>query len=305
MTASIIRNMKSTVVSEKSSKRRYYTPLRYPGGKAKLAGLVRDTMQLNGLLDGAYVEPYAGGAGVAIELLLQGYVSKIYLNDLNDAVHAFWSSVIKEPEALCRRISRAKLDMPTWQRQRKVIQDPSGRPNLDLGFAFLYLNRTNRSGIISGGVIGGNDQRGAWKIDARFNKDELIRRVEDIAQFSKSIHLYNMDAITFLEKVSPKLPDKSFVYLDPPYFEQGSRLYDNFYKPGDHAQIARHVSKIEAPWMVSYDDVPQIRHLYRRYRQSVQYLQYSAAEAYVGTEALIFGPKIKVPSYIQVQRIAA
>lgn len=281
---------------------KHYTPLRYPGGKSKLTPLVKDILKLNQLSDGEYVEPYAGGAGVALELLLCGHVSRIHLNDLNYPLHAFWRCVVESPEALCRRISTARLSVTAWDRHRRVLANHKNHDLIEVGFAFLFLNRTNRSGIISGGIIGGRAQQGEWKIDARFGRGGLIERIERIASFSSQISLYNMDATKFLDKVGRSLPPRSFIYLDPPYFVQGGRLYDNFYDRDDHASVAKHVSSIKVPWMVSYDDVPDIRKMYRRYRQSSHYLQYSAADAYVGKEALIFSPRLKVPSYIQIER---
>lgn len=277
---------------------RYYTPLRYPGGKAKLSSFVKELYKLNKLCDGHYAEPYAGGAGIGIEMLLCGYASVIHLNDLNFPVYTFWSSVLTDTERFCRRISRAKLDISTWQRHKKIVAKPEGKDPFDVGFSFFYLNRTNRSGIISGGAIGGLDQNGPWKLDARFGREGLIDRIEKIATHSDKIKLYNLDAIIFLNKISKSLPKNSFVYLDPPYFDQGQRLYDNFYKPEDHSSIADRVKMLECPWMVSYDDVLPIRSLYSTYRQTTHYLRYSAAKAYQGSEVLIFSKGLKLPSQL-------
>lgn len=278
---------------------RYYTPLRYPGGKAKLARFVKEVFRLNGLCDGHYVEPYAGGAGVGIELLLCGYASTIHLNDLNYPVYAFWHSLLNHPDRMCKRIKAVKLTVNTWKRQRRIIQNARTNDPFDVGFAFLYLNRTNRSGIINGGVIGGFDQSGTWKIDARFNRDNLVERVQRIASFSQQIILHNMDASAFLTKVRDTLPKKSFIFLDPPYFHQGQKLYDNFYEPKDHALIADRVAKLRTPWMVSYDDEPAVRSLYGRFRQTTHYLRYTAATAYQGAEALIFSKGLKLPESVE------
>lgn len=157
--------------------RHYHTPLRYPGGKAKLAPFLKLLIQENCLVDGHYVEPFAGGAGVAIDLLLSGYAFEIHLNDIDPGVYAFWHSVKYHPEELCRRISSSRLSVPAWRRHRNNHRRISDPCSLDLGYSFLFLNRTNRSGIISGGVIGGLDQTGPYKIDARFNRKELVKRV--------------------------------------------------------------------------------------------------------------------------------
>lgn len=278
---------------------KYFTPLRYPGGKAKLAWFVKEIFRLNDLCDGHYAEPYAGGAGVAIELLLTGHASEIHLNDLNYPVYAFWHSVINETEALCRKISNVTLSITNWKRQRSILADASNHTPFEVGFAFLFLNRTNRSGIINAGVIGGQDQAGQWKMDARFNRDGLIERIKRIAYYSECIHLYNMDAMHFLTDIPKSLPEKSLIYLDPPYFKQGKRLYDSFYNPDDHAAIAKRVDKLKLPWLVSYDDVAAIRTLYKKHRQTTHNLQYNAGVVYRGTEVLIFSSKLKLPSHVE------
>lgn len=279
---------------------RFLTPLRYPGGKAKLSGLIKQIFRLNSFNGGHYAEPYAGGAGVALELLLCGYASHVHLNDLNYPVYCFWRSVQREADCFCERINRAKLDINTWKSQKSIIQNPRAHSQLDVAFAFFYLNRTNRSGIISAGVIGGIDQTGPWKMDARFPKADLIERIERLALYKGNISITNMDAIKFLARCSEKLPKQSFIYLDPPYFKQGQRLYDNFYKPEDHAQIAKEVARLKHPWLVSYDDVYQVRALYEKFRQSAHELNYSAATAYKGKEALIFSQSLQIPDTLTV-----
>jgi DNA adenine methylase len=276
---------------------RYVSPLRYPGGKAKLAPLVRELITLNALMGGTYVEPYAGGASVALGLLLGGAVSRVHINDIDASVHAFWHSVLTRTDDLCDRISRCRVSPAEWRRQREVHRSATEHDLLDLGFAAFFLNRTNRSGIIaSGGIIGGQHQRGRWKIDARFNKPELIRRIERIAVRANSISLHNEDAAAFLRRLLPTLPNKSFVYLDPPYYVKGTqRLYANFYNHDDHAQIAQLIARARVPWLVSYDDRPEIRTLYSKFRQAKHRLTYTARQRYEGRELLCFSKGLSIP----------
>src|SRR5690348_6077456 len=111
---------------------RYKTPLRYPGGKQKLAPFVAEVMIGNNLYGGHYAEPYAGGAGVAIELLLSGVASDIHLNDSCSAVLSFWKSAINETEEFCRRISRASLNVREWRKQREILRDRYEHSVLDV-----------------------------------------------------------------------------------------------------------------------------------------------------------------------------
>lgn len=284
---------------------RYKTPLRYPGGKQKLAPFVAEVMVGNQLEGGHYAEPYAGGAGVAIELLLNGTASHIHLNDSCSAVHSFWKSAITDTEELCRRISRASLNVREWRKQQEILRQRDEHSALEVGFSMFYLNRVNRSGILSGGLIGGIAQEGEWLMDARFPRAELIRRIENIARYKKNIHLRNWDAERFITTYLPRLPKESLVYCDPPYFDKADRLYLNHYQPEDHKRIAQIIQRIKLPWMVSYDAAPEILKYYARRRAFIYGLQYNALKAYVGTEVFFFSDRLRVGSASVVKSIDA
>ncbi|HPH64556.1 MAG TPA: DNA adenine methylase [Kofleriaceae bacterium] len=279
---------------------RYASPLRYPGGKAKLANFIAALVERNSLAGGHYVEPYAGGASVALALVLRGLVSRAYINDVDPAVYSFWHSVIREPEALCRLIADTKVTVDEWQRQKLIQRDHAGHSTLSLGFSTFFLNRTNRSGIISSaGMIGGAGQAGSWKLDARYNKAELIARIERIARVADRLRLYRSDAAKLLQRLIPKLSSKSFMYLDPPYYVKGtSRLYANCYEHNDHLKIAELVRTARTPWLVSYDDQVQIRAMYAGFRCRRFHLRYTARDRYEGAEVLVFSNLLRVPRSI-------
>jgi DNA adenine methylase len=275
---------------------RHKTPLRYPGGKQRLAPFILELLEANDLVGGHYVEPYAGGAGVAMDLLIDGHVSCVHLNDSSYPIYAFWKSVKSFPEELCRLISRTPLSVEQWQKQRLIVQSPDEHDVLTVGFATFYLNRCNRSGVLTGGVIGGLTQKGEWKIDARFPRAELIARVEAIARQSKSIRLRNWDAEKFIRQYIPKLPMNTLVYCDPPYYERSSRLYLDKYSDDDHARVAKLIqSNLNHSWIVSYDKAPQVLNCYRDRRRFIYDLQYNASRVYVGREVFIFSDDIVIP----------
>lgn len=274
----------------------FNTPLRYPGGKGKLTDFMKLVFSQNNLLSGHYVEPYAGGAGIALNLLLHEYASHIHLNDLNHSVFAFWKSVINEPDALCKAIHDVRVTMDEWYRQKAIQNDPDNHGWLELGFSTFFLNRTNRSGIIWGGVIGGKNQDGPWKLDARFNKDDLIRRIEKIALYRSRIKLYNLDAAELIKTILPTLPKKTLVYLDPPYYVKGQGLYENHYMHDDHVSIAKLVKKhISHHWIVSYDHAPEIAVMYEGFPTITYGINYSAQDRYKGAEAMFFSKKLAIP----------
>ncbi len=272
------------------------TPLRYPGGKQRLTPFVKKVLERNNLLGAEYAEPYAGGAGVAIELLLSNCVSKIHLNDANQGVYAFWHSILNHTEDFCRRIVSASMTVTEWRRHKAIVDAPDGADRLDLGFSTFILNRTNRSGIQSAGVIGGLKQDGEWKMDARFPRNDLIHRIEAIALQKSRIRIRNWDAEKYIKQYIPRLPQASLVYFDPPYFNKADRLYLHHYKPSDHQRIAKQIQEnVFQPWIVSYDQTTEIIDHYRE-RNRVEYdLQYNASESYTGREVMFFSDELAIP----------
>lgn len=273
------------------------TPLRYPGGKSSLSGFIKLIFVANDLMDGEYVEPYCGGAGIAMELLQSEFAHRVHLNDVDPAIHAFWWSTFNETEKLCKKIGNTKLSITNWRRQRSIINSPKNHDMLDLGFAAFYLNRVNRSGILSAGPIGGLEQNGEWNMDARFNRTTLISMVESLAKFKDRVVLYQEDAEKFLKEIAIKLPQRSLIYLDPPYVVKGQRLYLNAYEEQDHVDIASAIQKVEhLPWIVSYDNADLIKKLYSE-RESITYtIGYSANLRSTGSEIIIFSDGLRIPA---------
>jgi DNA adenine methylase len=277
------------------------TPLRYPGGKGRLSNFMREVIELNNLVGGEYAELYAGGAGIAISLLINEVVSHIHINDLDRSINSFWYSVLNHSEELCKRIWDTEITIEEWHRQR-CIQDTREPDVMDLAFSTFFLNRTNRSGIINGGVIGGKQQLGKWKLNARFNKKDLVTRIEKIAANSSKISLYHQDAAEFITNFLPKLPSNTLVYLDPPYYVKGKGLYQNHYQHTDHEEISRLIGNIHQPWLVTYDNVSAIRELYLDYPQTTFGLQYSTQNRYCGTEVLITNHTMVLPTEVRPSR---
>ena len=264
----------------------YCSPLRYPGGKNCIFPFVSQLFYENGLIGAAYAEPYAGGAGLALRLLFEEYVEHIYINDLDQAIFAFWASVLTAPDALCGWIDDVDVSMDSWYKYKEIQKNAQSADLFELAKSTFFLNRTNVSGVIKGGVIGGFEQKGNYKIDARFNKNDLIERIQKIARFKHRISVSNLDGLAFVKKMDSK-PENVFIYLDPPYFQKGADLYMNFYSKTDHEKLSKHVHKVKKKWMVSYDNHDFIMNLYAAKKKVLYQLSQSASNR-VGDEILIF-----------------
>jgi DNA adenine methylase len=273
------------IIINKSPKN-YHSPLRYPGGKTSLLPFFEKVIQKNNLEKLTYIEPFAGGAGAALALLFSGKVEKVVINDLDRAIYSFWQSSIFDSEKFIRKIFRTSITISEWKKQRAVYTSPKSK-TFGLGFATFFLNRTNISGILDGGPIGGLDQKGKWKINARFNKKTLAQKIRKLGKYRSRIAIYNLDGLELIEKYLNQR--NTFLYLDPPYFEKGATLYLNHYQKDNHEALAKKLNQNRnAFWLLTYDNKREIKALYPN-RTIVNFsLNYNAYESRKGREVMIF-----------------
>jgi len=276
------------------------SPLRYPGGKNRLSGFIALNIQNLGLQGCTYVEPFAGGAGVALSLLLNNIVDKIVINDYDKAIYSFWRAVKEEPDALIDRIVETPITIDEWHKQKRIYATATSY-SLDLAFATLFLNRTNRSGILNAGPIGGYSKAGEWKLDVRFDKKAIIEKISLIAKHRHKIIVYNKDIISLLRNYAPEFGTNVFFYFDPPYYNKGQKLYKNFFGHSDHQRIHDViVQSISAPWIMTYDDVDEIARIYSDFEMRKFDLTYSAANKGAASELMIFSDIRSCPSSDQL-----
>ena len=275
---------------------KFYSPLRYPGGKNKLAKFIALVCEKNDV-NGHYVEPYAGGASVALHLLLNKHVKEITINDQDRSVYAFWHSVLNRTDEFCARIEQTNVTVANWKKLRKIQNNKNKASLFDLGFSTFFLNRTNHSGIIMGGIIGGINQKGEYKIDCRFNKKELINRIKHIKQHRNKIHLHNLDALDLVRKLQQKSKSKKMVfYFDPPYYLKGPSLYMDHYTKNNHQKVVDEIRKIQnARWIVSYDNTPEIKRMFRGCKKKEYSFLHTAHHIREGKEVLFFSNNLMVP----------
>jgi DNA adenine methylase len=272
------------------------SPLRYPGGKASMAGLIAEIRRINRLGDRAMAEPFAGGAGASLSLLYREETPEVFINDADPAIHDFWWSVTARSDEFGKRLRRARVNMAEWRRQRVTYRATARISRVRRGFAAFYLNRCNRSGIImNGGPIGGIQQQGTWKLGARFNKGELLSRCARIAEYQSRIHISGVDGLAFIERANSR---ETFYFIDPPYFHKGNTLYLNALDEEYHASLGRRLKGMaDAAWIVTYDDCPEIRRIYRGWARIRPFsLRYVANQRRQGSEILI------VPNWMQLPK---
>ncbi|MER7251699.1 DNA adenine methylase [Kribbella sp. NPDC000426] len=264
------------------------SPLRYPGGKASLAGFFEEVIRALALNKPTYIEPYAGGAGAGLELLYRGVVGHLVINDLDYAVYSLWDSMLNRHEEFLDRFDSVPLTVAEWKRQREIFRrrDEPGLDKLDLGFATFYLNRTNRSGVLRGGIIGGLEQEGVYKLDARFNKDTLRHRITAVGKHRSKISVTHQDGAVRLRHWLAK--ENVFAYVDPPYYEKGSALYLNSFNDDQHRDLASWLNALaDANWVLTYDRANFIKALYSD-RTSLDFnLHYSAHRREVASEFMV------------------
>lgn len=276
------------------------SPLRYPGGKSRLANFISLVIQNLNLSNCTYIEPFAGGAGVALSLLLNGVVENIIINDYDKAIYSFWRAIKQEPDALIKRIEETQITIEEWHKQKNIYSSATSY-SLDLAFATLFLNRTNHSGILNAGPIGGYSQSGEWKLDVRFDKEMLTTKIAKIAEHKQNITVYNKDIISLLRNHASEFLENTFFYFDPPYYNKGQKLYKNFFGHKDHQRIHDVIAQeIAAPWIITYDDVDEIADLYADFSIRRFDLTYSAANKGTASELMIFSDIHSCPTQKQL-----
>lgn len=278
------------------------SPFRYPGGKDKLTSFLAIFLMHNKLKGARFIEPFCGGAGASLSLLLGGYVKEIHLNDKNYALFCFWEQLLNNTDNLLDMVYQNVPCIEDWHKQKEIYQASISSHDkyskLEFGFSVFYLNRANRSGVLSAGPIGGLDQSGKYKIDCRYTVSTLIKKLEKIASMRDSIFVYNEHCIDFLKKFDDRTHfDNDFVYLDPPYVKEGRNIYSkNFcFSDAQHRELKDYIAGYSNRWLISYDDHPLVHDLYSKHGTRAVEISYVMNQAKVGKELMIADSRLRMP----------
>lgn len=269
------------------------SPLRYPGGKVKLYPFMEQLIRQNTVNPPIYVEPFAGGAGLALELLFNDNVERIMINDLDPAIYSFWYSITSEEtfHLFINRVNEVDININEWKIQKDIYMHQDIHNKLELGFATFFLNRCNRSGILKAGPIGGQKQNGNYRIDCRFNKDRLIPLLRKIYDNRNRIDVTNLNAKDFIEYIDVNY-DNLFIYLDPPYVDKGYQLYKNSFTKEDHVSLSKTIKGLKNKWFVTYDNTELIKELYSDCKTEIFNIQYSAGTKRIENEIAVYSDSI-------------
>ena len=273
------------------------SPLRYPGGKTILYKKIKNILEKNNLIECTYMEPFSGGAGLALKLLMNNDVKRIVINDLDFAIYSFWHNVLYDTDKFCNDIENIKVNLDEWEKQKYIYNNQDNYSMYEIGLATFFLNRTNRSGIIKGGAIGGKKQEGKYKIDCIFNKKVLIQKIKEIEKYKDRIKLFNYDANDFIKIVVMRQKNNNyFIYFDPPYIKKGPELYKNHFNLKEHTYLSEGIKEklSEKNWIVTYDENKLVYSLYENFQIINFDLKYSAGQNKIGNEVMIMSKKLKI-----------
>lgn len=284
---------------------RTYSPLRYPGGKTQLSKFLIKLLEYNDLKNVVYAEPFSGGFGAGLELLFSGKINRAIINDFDIAIYSIWYAILNESDRFVKDILSTDITINEWKKQKETYENLSktNTYSYELAFATYFLNRTNVSGIITGGPIGGQSQTGKYKINSRFNREKLAEKIMEINRWKNKIELYNLEANDFINQILMKYsPEEIFIFFDPPYYEQGKNLYTNFFKHEDHVMLKNNIEKLnDYNWILTYDYQEEIYDIYKDYCKHSYKINYSANKVRKANELLIHSDCIKVKSFDKVR----
>lgn len=240
------------------------SPLRYPGSKQKFCSTLYEIMRANNLKPSLFIEPFAGGASVSLFMLQHNYVEKIALIEKDPLVASFWHTVFFNSEWLIKEIKKLNISLEEWHYFKKY----KPRTKKTQALKCLFLNRTNFSGILKAGPIGGQKQISEYKINCRFNKNAIIEKIKILSQYKDRVLFVDEgDYRDSLDKRKKYINESTFIYFDPPYVNKAKDLYNFYFKEQDHLNLKKLIKSLNSYWLLSYDYEPPLSDLYKNFAQ--------------------------------------
>jgi len=241
---------------------RLMSPLRYPGAKRQLIPLFNSLLLQAPV--GTFVEPFAGGASVALHVAVNGLAERVILGEADPLVYAFWYVACFDTPWIIEQIQTVDVTLANWER----FKARPGETLRDRALSCLFLNRTSFSGILHerSGPIGGRSQRSPYPINCRFPRSELVRRVSVVGELAEAGRIGAVLCGDYQDTIAAAVDHSAsrdaLLYLDPPFYAKAQTLYRLSFGADDHRRLADYVMGCDIPWLLSYDSHPSIQDLY-------------------------------------------
>ncbi len=223
------------------------SPLRYPGSKSKVLKRLKPYF----VEHKEYREPFAGSGAIFFG---KPKADINWLNDKDENVANLLMSIRDNPEQLCEMIMEHHPSVSLW----KHLKQYTPQNYIESAFRFLFLNRTNYSGIIKANPIGGIGQNSQYKIDCRWNPEELCRRIHSC---SRKLQETNITSTDYSEIIQADGNDVLMI-IDPPYYVKGKDLYSVFMSPQEHKNLSEMLRYSNHKFLLTIDDCEEVRKLY-------------------------------------------
>ena len=274
------------------------TPLRYPGGKTWLLDYVKAFARFHKLSSTTIVEPYGGSASISVGLIRSQLVTDATVCERDPLIVAFWNVAIHRNEELIEYLSSLEINMETWYGLRRYLdlEKTNLQNELEAAGAFLFFNRTNYSGIIKGGPLGGKKQLSKYKLNCRFNKGRIADKIRSLKALEDKLKIIQIDGLEYMKNHALQSPDNVFFYVDPPYYGAGKDLYRFYFTDFDHQQLSAFLTGTEIPWLLSYDDAEFIRNLYQKKSNLPVYTDYQSGHLRRGVKELLISNYVIPPA---------
>lgn len=230
----------------------FKSPLRYPGGKSRVAKKISNLIPE---FD-EYREPFLGGGSVFI-YQKQLFPDRIFwINDVYFELFNFWKISQKDIVSLVEKVLHLKAKFQNGKDLHRYLNfNQSKFTNLEKAASFFIFNRITFSGT----TLSGGYSESAFL--GRFTKSS-IERLKPLDTILEDAQITNFDYKNLVNRSGKNV----FIYLDPPYFSaKESKLYGkrgNLHSNFDHKEFAKVMKGCKHKWLITLDDCVYIRELF-------------------------------------------
>ena len=240
------------------------SPLRYPGGKTWLIPHVEAWLRRHGHRHELLLEPFCGGGVVSLSSVMEDWVGRCFMAEIDRDVAAFWHAVRKHGPDLSRMVKEFKIS-------REGVELLSQRPPADVlehGFRTLVLNRTRHGGILAPGATFIKNGENGKGLGSRWYPETIANRIEAISEHADRILFMEGNGMDLLELLLGTGDRSIAVFADPPYIAGGKgagrRLYAHHNV--DHGKLFGLLNDSSAEFLMTYADEQEIVDLIHKHK---------------------------------------